>query len=61
MGLMVLRGYCYINLKVHDDAERIFSTVASIGGGKKISIRQHSWTCHDVGIWQPYYNDSLVR
>lgn len=31
MDLMVLRGYCYLNLKMYDDAERIFSAVAATG------------------------------
>ena len=29
--LMVLRGYCYLNLKMYDDAERIFNAVAATG------------------------------
>jgi len=31
MDLMVLRGYCYLNLKMYDDAERIFTAVAATG------------------------------
>jgi len=31
IDLMVLRGYCYLNLKMYDDAERIFTAVAATG------------------------------
>ncbi|NTF57683.1 cellulose synthase [Agrobacterium rhizogenes] len=31
LDLMVLRGYCYLNLKMYDDAERIFTAVAATG------------------------------
>ncbi|TWB11491.1 MULTISPECIES: cellulose synthase [unclassified Rhizobium] len=31
VDLMVLRGYCYLNLKMYDDAERIFTAVAATG------------------------------
>ena len=31
VDLMVLRGYCYLNLKMYDDAERIFTAVAVTG------------------------------
>jgi tetratricopeptide (TPR) repeat protein len=31
IDLMVLRGYCYLNLKMYDDAERIFNAVAATG------------------------------
>lgn len=34
---MVLRGHCYLNLKMYDDAERIFTAVAATGnrGGSR--------------------------
>ncbi len=31
VDLMVLRGYCYLNLKMYDDAQRIFTAVAATG------------------------------
>ncbi len=31
VDLMVLRGYCYLNLKMYGDAERIFTAVAATG------------------------------
>ncbi|NLS20198.1 cellulose synthase [Rhizobium sp. P40RR-XXII] len=31
VDLMVLRGYCYLNLKMYDDAELIFTAVAATG------------------------------
>lgn len=31
VDLMVLRGYCYLNMKMYDDAERIFTAVAATG------------------------------
>jgi hypothetical protein len=31
IDLMVLRGYCYLNLQMYGDAERIFNAAASVG------------------------------
>ncbi|MFS8110103.1 cellulose synthase [Rhizobium jaguaris] len=31
VDLMVLRGYCYLNLKMYDDAGRVFNAVAATG------------------------------
>lgn len=31
VDLMVLRGYCYLNLKMYDDAQRVFTAVAATG------------------------------
>lgn len=31
VDLMVLPGYCYLNLKMYDDAQRIFTAVAATG------------------------------
>jgi hypothetical protein len=28
---MVLRGYCYLNLKMYDDAKRIFTALGATG------------------------------